>query len=364
MAYELMTGRPVVDVETPALLLDLNSAEANIRTMATFFSNQPCKVRPHIKTHKLPLLARRQMAEGAIGITCSKLSEAEIFFAHGLPDVLISNQVVEPTKIRRLVHLSTFGRLTVCVDDLSNARELSEAALRLGTTINVLVEVNVGLNRCGVLPGKATLEIVQHLMDLKGITFRGLMGYEGGLYHSDPVDKANRCRECNSLLVNTKDLLLSVGLPVEIVSAGGSNTYKLTGTCPGITDVQPGSYVTMDTHNIDAGLTEFEIALSILATVVSRPAKRMAIVDAGLKALSTDAGLPKAKAPGIKFIRLYEEHGHIELNDEECDIKVGDKVVIIPSHGCTTIPLHNRYVLVRDGTVVGATRIEARGALE
>ena len=355
-------GQPKWEADTPALLLDMAAVESNIAKMAAWFADKPCKLRPHVKTHKLPLIARMQLEAGAIGITCAKLSEAQIFLEHGIQDILIANEIVGQTKIRRLIGLARYGRIIVCVDHARNAEELSHAAEKADLRLDVLVEVNVGLNRCGVTPGQPTLELVQSIQRLVGLRFRGVMGYEGGLYIKDPGEKQAKCLQANQILVATRDLLINAGIPVEIVSAGGSNTYCLTGAYPGMTDVQVGSYATMDLHNEDYGLG-FRQALSLLTTVISRPEPGRAVIDAGLKAISQDAGLPGCRQPGLSVTRLNEEHGHLRVEDPDADLKPGDKVELIPSHGCTTIPLHDNYVLIRDTRIESILPIRARGAL-
>jgi D-serine deaminase-like pyridoxal phosphate-dependent protein len=355
-------GQPKWEVDTPALLLDIAAVELNIAQMAAWFVDKPCKLRPHVKTHKLPLVARMQLEAGAIGITCAKLSEAQVFLEHGFQDILIANEIVGQTKIRRLIGLVRYGHIMVCVDHARNAEELSQAAEKADLQLDVLVEVNVGLNRCGVAPGPPTLELAQRIQGLAGLRFRGVMGYEGGLYVKDPEEKQAKCLQANQTLVATRDLLINAGIPVEIVSAGGSNTYNLTGAYPGITDVQVGSYVTMDLHNEDYGLG-FRQALSLLTTVISRPEPDRAVIDAGLKAISQDAGLPGCRRSGISVTRLNEEHGHLRIEDPDDALKPGDKVELIPSHGCTTIPLHDVYVLVRGSRIESVLPIGARGAL-
>ncbi len=359
--FEEMIGRHKTEIDTPALLLDMNAAEGNIKKMAAFFSGKTCKLRPHVKTHKLPLIAHKQIEAGAIGITCAKLGEAKIFFEAGIKSVLIANEIVGKTKIRRLVNLSSCGDLTVCVDNENNAWDISEAAREMGRRINVLVEVNVGLNRCGVLPGKEALGLVQKIASLKNLVFRGIMGYEGAVFVLDPEEKKKQCSECNRLLVETKRLIEKEGFPVEIVTAGGSNTHHLTGIYPGITDIQVGSYVTMDRHNKYYGL-DFEQAISVLTTVISRPEKGRAVTDAGMKSLSTDEGLPTCIVPGIAVSKLNEEHGHLRFEDPDHPLKVGDKIEILPSHGCTTIPLYDRYFILRGDYVESVAEIYARGA--
>lgn len=361
-----MFGLPIIGqatwtADTPALLLDMAAVEANIARMAAFFADKPCRLRPHVKTHKLPLIARLQMEAGAIGITCAKLSEAQVFLEHGIKEILIANQIVGPTKIHRLIGLARQGRLIVCVDHVANAEELSRAAEAAGHRLDVLVELNVGLNRCGVMPGAAALELARRLQQMPGLRFRGLMGYEGGLYIKDAAEKQARCLRANQALVATRDLLVAAGIAVEILSAGGSNTYDLTGAHPGITEVQVGSYVTMDLHNEEFGLS-FQQALSLLTTVISRPEPGRAVIDAGLKAVSQDAGLPGCRRSDLALVRLNEEHGHLQLAGPAVELKPGDKIELIPSHGCTTIPLHDHYVLTRNGRIESVVPIQARGA--
>jgi len=360
-AAQEMIGRHKMDLDTPALLLDIGAVERNIAKMAAFFADKTCKLRPHVKTHKLPLIAHKQIAAGAIGVTCAKLGEAKVFLDAGVQNVLIANEIVGDAKIERLVNLAGYGDLIVCVDDLENARRISEAAGRIGRKIGVLAEVNVGLNRCGVQPGRPALELVRQVAGLKGLAFRGLMGYEGGLYLHDPDAKRRQCAESNRLLVETKALVESAGFPVEIATAGGSNTYNLSGVFPGITDIQPGSYVTMDEHSATYGM-DFEQALTVLTTVISRPEQGRAVTDAGKKSLSVDEGLPVCRMAGVSVAKLNEEHGHLALADAGQALKVGEKVEIVPSHGCTTIPLYDRYVIVRGGRVESVAEIMARGA--
>ena len=359
--FEEMIGRHKTEIDTPALLLDMAAVERNIEKMAAYFSDKACKLRPHIKTHKLPLIAHRQIAAGAIGITCAKLGEAEIFLEAGIKDVLIANEIVGRVKIQRLVNLSRYGNLIVCIDNDDNAKDISEAAGKIGRKIQVLVEVNVGIDRCGVMPGKAALELVRKITGLKNLVFRGIMGYEGGVFVLDLEEKMKKCTESNRLLVETRELLEKEGFPVEIATAGGSNTFSLTGLYPGITDIQVGSYVTMDAHNKYYGL-DFEQAVTVMATVISRPEKGRAVTDAGKKSLATDEGLPVCQEAGVSISRLNEEHGHLAIENPDHPLAVGDKIEIVPSHGCTTIPLYDRYFIIRNDHVEAVMEMYARAA--
>lgn len=353
-----ISGQHISDVETPALLLDMDAVEQNIARMASFFESQSCNLRPHFKTHKLPSIALKQMQHGAIGITCARLCEAEILLHSGIPSVLIANEIVGNRKIQRLADLARYGELIVCVDDISNARDISAASKASGVTINILVEVNVGSNRCGVEPGQAALDLVRSVADLDSVAFRGIMGYEGGLFILDEDEKRERCRQSNELLVSTAELIRAGGFPVEIVSAGGSNTHYLTGDFPGITEVQAGSYATMDSHNAEFRL-DFKQALFVLTSIISRPKPERGVIDAGMKAISKDAGLPISELPGVEVFALNEEHGHIRF-DESNDCKPGDKFRLTPSHGCTTIPLHDGYYIIRGDRVETWSPILAR----
>lgn len=350
------------ELPTPALLLDLDAVERNIEKMAGFFADKACKLRPHAKTHKLPWIAHRQVQAGAIGITCSKLEDAKAFAEAGIRDILISNEVVEHSKILELVNLFHLAHLTVCVDRLDNAEDLSAAALEAGVRLDVLMEVDVGIHRCGVAPGMPALELAQKLSKLPALSFRGLMGYEGGLFMMEEPEKVKTCRERNDRLIETRTLLEKSGFQVPVVSAGGSNTYRITGLRAGITDIQPGSYATMDEWNARHQI-DFEQAITVLATVISRPEKERAIIDVGLKALSTDHGIPGILSPlGLEIEALNEEHGKVILKDPVSNISVGDKIEIIPSHGCTTIPLYSHYIGVKGDRTVATLRILSGGA--
>jgi D-serine deaminase-like pyridoxal phosphate-dependent protein len=356
-----IVGKPALDIETPALLLDIGAVERNIEKMAAFFRGKECGLRPHFKTHKLPMIARKQIAAGAIGITCAKIHEAEVLVESGIEGILIANEVVPEAKIRRLVTLARYSEMIVCVDSLENANDLSRAAGDVGVQLSILVEVNAGLNRCGVSPGKPALELAQAVHALDNLRFRGVMGYEGGVFVDDPAEKARICEASNSRLVGTAETLRRSGLSVEIVSAGGSNTYRETGLHQGITEVQVGAYVTMDAFNRRYGI-DFEQAISVLATVISTPEPHRAVIDTGKKSISTDMGLPVIAEPGLELFALNEEHGHIGLDGSGRYLRVGDKIVITPSHGCTTIPLHDEYVIVRDGLIEGIAPIRCRAS--
>ena len=355
-------GRCTAEIPTPALLLDLDAVDRNITKLADYFAPLVCELRPHAKTHKLPLIAHKQIKAGAIGITCAKLQDAKAFIDSGIESVLIANEVAGE-KVPVLIGLAQVANVIVCVDQIDNASELASAARQVGIALDVIIEVDAGLGRCGVAAGEPTVELYKRVLDLKGLHLKGIMGYEGGVFLQDENEKLRLCAERNESLVKTRELIERAGLPLEIVSAGGSNTYQITGRCPGVTDIQPGSYVTMDGWNRKHG-QDFEQAISVLATVISRPTRDRAVTDAGVKAISADLGLPKVVAPAGARIEEFtdEEHARLILSGDSRGLKLGDKVELVPMHGCTTVPLHSSYVATRGGNVVDVLDVVSRGA--
>ena len=358
-------GSPIEDIDTPALVIDLDLMEGNIARMAEFFADKDAHLRPHTKTHKTPVLAHRQIEAGARGVTCAKLGEAEVMAAAGIRDILVANQVVGRVKIDRLVALARHSDIIVASDHEDNVREISDAAVAAGTRVNMIIEVDVGMQRCGVPPGEPAWKLAQAIDRYPGVIFRGVMGYEGHII-GNPDDEARYagCRESMTMLTQTADYIRERGLPVDLVSGGGTGTYKVTGTFPGVNEVQAGSYILMD-GTYQQRIPEFDCALTIYATVVSRPGDELAIGDAGLKTMTNDMGLQTVRGvEGASVLRQSEEHVKIELPGASCTLRPGDKIHIIPSHCCTTINLHDRFYGVRNGTVETVWDIAARGRLQ
>jgi D-serine deaminase-like pyridoxal phosphate-dependent protein len=350
-----------IDVDTPALLLDLTSLEHNIAKMASFARKAGVHLRPHSKTHKSPRIASLQLEAGAIGVTCQKLGEAEVMADAGIGGILISNQIVGPQKIQRLIELSRRADVMVAVDDPRNVAALSAAAVAGSTILKVLVEVNVGMMRCGVPPGEPALALADIVHRSPGLEFKGLMGYEG---HAVALRTAEERQAAATpslqSLVDTANLLRARGLPVQVVSSSGTGTYDIGGGFPGITELEVGSYVTMDADYLAVGVP-FECALTVLATVISTPQEGLAIFDAGMKSIAPDHGMPLAlDLPNAQVMALSEEAGWLVTAGPEHPT-LGDKVRLVPGHGCTTINLHDRYHVVRDGNVVDIWPVAARG---
>jgi D-serine deaminase-like pyridoxal phosphate-dependent protein len=354
-------GTKIEDLDTPVLLLDLDILESNIKKMAEFFRNKPVRLRPHIKTHKTPIIAHKQVAAGADGIACQKLTEAEVMVESGIRDVFVTNQVVGWNKALRLARLAHHSKISVIVDDAMNVRQLSQAASQVGVTLNVLVEVNVGMNRCGVPPGKPAVTLAKEIVNAHGLKFQGILGYEGHcVLLDDYAKKKQLCLEALAKDVETKQLLIDSGLDVEKVCAGGTSTYDITGLYPGITEIHPGTYATMDLKFKNMGMP-FDCAVTLLTSVISTPTTGRATIDAGMKAISQEFGIPKVDRSDTKLVHLYEEHGLLELGESAKPLHPADKVQLVPTHGCTTINLHDKFHCTRRGYLEAVWNIAGRG---
>ncbi|MBC7236149.1 MAG: DSD1 family PLP-dependent enzyme [Chloroflexi bacterium] len=355
-------GMAKSDLDTPCLCLDAAALERNIEKMAAFCRARPVRARPHSKTHKCPTIAWMQMNAGAIGITCAKLGEAEVMAQAGIRDLLIANQILGAQKIARLINLAAYSEVMVAVDDADNAKELSDAAEAKGLKLRAIIEVDVGMGRCGTAPGEETLALAQQMVRLPGLRFEGIMGYEGfAVMIPDMEVRRQKAEEAMQKLLSTADLLRRKGIPVGIVSAAGTGTYHITGEIPGITELQVGSYATMDAKYKSVG-ADFECALTILARVISVHGD-VAIIDAGMKTMTHEFGLPPVLHPeGWTLVKLSEEHGFLQRQGGE-PLRRGDLVELIPSHGCTTINLHDAYWVMRNGVLEAVWPIAARGCI-
>lgn len=360
----MTTPRTLADIPTPALIIDVPAMERNIRRMAEFFAEGPCRLRPHFKAHKTPEIAKRQLAAGSCtGLTCATVGEAEVASAF-CDDILIANQVIGLDKCARVAILAKSGiDIKVCVDSELGLEQMSKAAQDTETAVGVLVEVNVGY-RCGVGPGDPAVALARRAADTGGVALRGLAGYEGhavGL--EDRGQRENAARQAMERLLASASALREAGLPCEIVSAGGTGTYDITGRIEGVTEVQVGSYVLMDTAYAKLGLP-FEQAFSVLGTVSSRPRPNLAVADCGHKSCTQDHGMPEVRdIPGATVMFLADEHALITVPPES-DLGPGDRVQLWPSHIDPTINLHDVFHALEGDTVVGRWPIEARGYAE
>jgi D-serine deaminase-like pyridoxal phosphate-dependent protein len=348
------------DVDTPALLLDLDVMEANIADMAAFFRDRPQKLRPHFKTPKTPEVARRQIEAGAIGITAAKLGEAEVLVNAGLGPVLIANQVVGPRKIDRLMALlAKGGEVIVAVESELNVRELEEGAARSGQRPQAIVEVDIGMHRCGTANPEETVELAHRLAD-GPVRYRGIMGYEGHcVLIEDAAERETKTRQALERLSAHVRALRSAGLGPEIVSGGGTGTYDLTGAWPDVTEVQAGSYVFMDGRYRRVRPDLGRPALSMLVTVIARHGD-YAVIDAGMKALTNEFGPSAGVDLPVTISRLSEEHGTLDVGD--ADVRPGMKIEVLPSHNDTTLNLHSEYYVCRGDEVIDVWPIAAARA--
>jgi D-serine deaminase-like pyridoxal phosphate-dependent protein len=347
------------EIDTPALVLDLDAAEENIRAMAEFFRDRPQKLRPHFKTPKTPEIARRQLRAGAIGITASKVGEVEVLARAGLGPVLLANQIAGRAKIDRLYEAAARVRVIATVESEFNVRELEEGAQRAGRALEVIIEVDTGMGRCGTESAEETVALARRIGQ-GPLRYAGVMGYEGHAVLIAEREKRERiAREALGVLSRHVAALRESGLAATIVSAGGTGTFDIAGTHPDVTEVQAGSYVFMDGAYRAVRPDLGQPALTLLATVIARRGKR-AIIDAGMKAITNEFGPPRGKDLPIVVKSLSEEHGHVALDGAE--LEPGMKVAIVPSHGDTTINLHSEYYVVRGDEVVAVWPIEGARA--
>jgi D-serine deaminase-like pyridoxal phosphate-dependent protein len=358
-----MRNQPLkkTDIDTPALLLDLDILKRNIAKMASFAQDAGVNLRPHCKTHKSPRIAALQLEAGAIGITCQKLGEAEVMAGAGIENLLIANQIVGDQKLSRLVDLCRQANVTVAVDDPRNVSDLSRSAAEAGVTIGALVEVDIGMGRCGVPPGDPALDLAKTVLEAPGLEFRGLMGYEGHtVMIKDPEERRQKATEALQHLMNTVELLRAIGVPVPIVSSSGTGTFDVGGRFSGVTEIQVGSYATMDGRYRQVDVP-FECALTVLTTVISTPRDGIVIADAGIKSVTIEFGLPEVVGlPGAHVQYLSEEHAKIELPDG-FHLDLGEKIAFLPMHGCTTINLHDRFYVLQEDKVRDVWPVAARG---
>jgi len=365
------SGMTIEQVDTPALLVDLDAFERNLERMAQWVERAGVRLRAHAKTHKCAAIALRQMALGAVGVCCQKVSEAEALVDGGVPDVLVSNQVVGARKLERLAALAARARVGVCVDNASNVEELSRVMFDAHTQLGVLVEVDVGAGRCGVDPGEPALALARLVAASPGLRFDGLQAYHGSAQHIRSYDERRAAIEAAIARTReTVDLLAANGLGCHTVGGAGTGSFHFESASGVYNELQCGSYAFMDAdyaRNQDQRgepSSEFEHSLFVLATVMSVAKPGFAVVDAGLKSIAVDAGLPTVHEPaGAEYARPSDEHGRIGRGTSNVALELGDRVRLIPGHCDPTVNLHDWYVAVRGGVVEEVWRVDARGAI-
>jgi D-serine deaminase-like pyridoxal phosphate-dependent protein len=349
-------------LDTPVLVVDLDRLESNIAHIARACSDNGVAWRPHFKGHKTLEIARMQLAAGAIGITCAKLGEAEVLAAGGITDILIANQIVGAAKIARLMALK--ADVIVSVDSEANAAELAEAAKAAGKVQTVVIEVDIGMNRAGVEPGAAVLALADIIARHPPLKLAGVMGWEAQTTAiADPAQKARAVAGAIALLTGSAAQCRAAGHDMSIVSCGGTGTLLYCVKQPGVTEVQVGGGIFCDEHYRTHYNVDLPCALTILATVISRPTPTRVILDAGKKAMSGDSALPRPLGIASRAIKLSAEHAAIELQAPSQRPQVGETVELVVGYTDTTVHLHERMVTRRGGVVQGAWTIAGRGRI-
>jgi len=364
-------GMDEADIQTPCLILDLDALERNIKKMGDYAKEHNMRHRSHGKMHKsVDVQKLQEELGGAIGICSQKVSEAEVFVRGGIKDVLVSNQVRDPAKIDRLAKLPKLGaKITVCVDDVDNVAELSEAAVRNGTELNCYIEIDCGAGRCGVTTTEAVVEIAKAIDAAENLKFTGIQAYQGAMQHMDSyTDRKAKTQAAIDQVKDAVDALTEIGLKPEFVSGGGTGSYYFESNSGVYNELQCGSYAFMDAdygrildedgNRIDAG--EWENALFLLTSVMSHAKADKAIVDAGLKAQSVDSGLPFIYGrDDVEYVKCSDEHGVV--SDPKGVLKINEKLKLVPGHCDPTCNIHDYYVGVRNGKVEAVWPVSARG---
>lgn len=368
-------GDPAAAIDTPALVIDLDAFERNLDRMAAYARETGMRIRPHAKTHKSPMVAWLQIERGAVGQCCQKVAEAEVLVESGIADVLVSNQVVGAGKVARLAALARRARIGVCADDPTQVDAYAAAATRVGTTLHVLVEIDVGAARCGVAPGDAAVALAKRIDAADGLVFDGIQAYHGSAQHIRGFMERRAAIDTASNAVEvTVDALAAAGLECRTIGGAGTGSFRFETETGLWNELQPGSYCFMDAdyaRNLrqdgSEGL-EFDHALFVASTVMSASAPGRAVVDAGHKASAIDSGLPSVwQRADTSFVSASDEHGKLSLGAGAPPLALGDRVWLVPGHVDPTVNLHDWYVGVRGGLDQGIVEciwpVAARGAL-
>ena len=359
----------VSELDTPALIVDLDVMERNLTQMAEYCRRHNLRLRPHTKTHKIPELARKQIESGAGGITVAKLSEAEVMIDAGLNDLLIAYPIVGPTKAARLATLAERATIAVSLDSEEAARGISRAVSERGTNVGILVEIDVGFGRVGLANETQALKLAQTVSSLPGLNFQGLMFFPGHL-GVEPEERAVLRAQVNELLDRCVESFASAGLPIAVMSGGSTPSRYESDRFHGVNEVRPGTYIFNDRNTVGVSAAALDdCALSVLVTVVSTSVSGHAVVDGGSKTFSSDRyqaedergfGLIK-EDPTAEIERLSEEHGHINVSRSDRTYTVGERLMIIPNHVCSTVNLHDEIYGVRGEQVETVWQVAARG---
>lgn len=354
------------ELDTPLLCIDLDVMESNIGKMADFMHQRNVQWRPHQKCHKTPAIAHREISAGAIGVTCAKVTEAEVMAAAGIHDILIANMLIGRPKLERVAALCRSADPIVACDHYVQAEQLSQVCSERGVECRMIIEVDIGLNRVGVRPGKDTLELAQGIDRLPGVRLAGIMGYEGHtLTIEDPDEKRRQINDCLGTLLHCRDRLLQAGLCCDIVSAGGTGSYQYSCDVDGITEMQAGGGIFADPlYQLRMGVVGLDYALTVHTSVVSRPQRERVILDSGRKTLHPDLQMPLVKnLPDIEPVRFSAEHGELRLGPNAPDLQIGDKLELIVGYADFTTVLHDAFYAFRNDRLEAVWPILGRGRL-
>jgi D-serine deaminase-like pyridoxal phosphate-dependent protein len=359
------------EIDTPALIIDLEAFEANLDRMAELLAPTRARLRAHAKTHKSPVIARLQMARGAVGQCVQKVGEAEALAWGGVPDILVSNEVVGRGKLARLAALARISKVAVCADHAEQVSALESVAADAAIRLPVLVEIDVGAGRCGVAPGPDAVGLARRIANSRHLMFGGLQAYHGSAQHKRSIEERRKLIEgAVDASRRTVEQLRQQGLECPIVGGAGTGTFALEAASGVYNEIQAGSYVFMDAdygRNMDESgqpFGTFRHSLFVLASVMSVPTGNIAVVDAGLKALAVDSGLPTLwQRPDIRYVGASDEHGKMEVGSETAMPKLGEKLRLVPGHCDPTVDRYDWYVGVRNGRVECLWPVAARGAM-
>lgn len=362
-----LIGKSKDHIDTPALLVDLDVMESNTQRMAdTIIHQAGVNWRPHTKAMKSPVLAKRLLSAGAIGITCAKLGEAEVMADGGIDDILIANQIVGPIKIQRLVELRKRADVMVNVDCAENVDALSTAASAAGTTLRVLIEVDLGMRRAGLQPNGPVVDLAKRIASSDGLHFSGLMGWEShACAVTDHAEKKVVITEALNQFTAAAENCRAAGLPCEILSCGGTGTYWISAFHPGITEIEAGGGIYGDVMYRDRFNVQHPCSMTILTTVTSRPNPRRIVCDAGRKTMSVDRADPDpADLPEIESFMFSAEHGTLNLASPSDAPRVGDRIEMIIGYSDLTVVLHDQIIGTRNGIVEAVWPLPGRGKLQ
>jgi D-serine deaminase-like pyridoxal phosphate-dependent protein len=352
-------GRHLHDLPTPVLVLDLSALDHNIAAMRDALDGDAA-LRPHAKIHKCAEIASRQVAAGALGVTVATAREARALATHGVPEILIANEVCTPEDVADVLAAATAARVLVAVDDVANVADLSRAASAAGAVLGVVIEVDLGMGRCGVRSSDEARLLAQAVTDAAGLELRGVTGFEGHVVLTpDQEERERGALDAVDRLADVADALSAEGPPVEIVSAGGTNTFAATARHPAVTEIQAGTYVVMDTSYAPFA-PGFRRALTVLGTVISRHGGR-AILNCGTKTVGSTGLAPPCAGPGTTVISVDEEHMLLDVNGEAEGLRIGDPVSVVVSYCGAAINAHDAYCVVSEDKVVDVWPILARG---